>query len=59
MTLAGFPTSTARVIRYRRDQLRRLIAPRSVAIIGASDRKSRSAIARWKIRRIIMAPFIG
>ncbi|MBC7576867.1 MAG: acetate--CoA ligase family protein [Tardiphaga sp.] len=40
MTIADFATSTARVIPYRRDQLRRLIAPRSVAIIGASDRKS-------------------
>ncbi|MDB5617850.1 MAG: CoA-binding protein [Tardiphaga sp.] len=39
MTIADAPILAPRLTPYARDDLRRLIAPRSVAIVGASDRK--------------------
>jgi hypothetical protein len=39
ITATGAPNLAGRLTPYARDDLRRLIAPRSVAIVGASDRK--------------------
>ena len=39
MTATDAPNLSARLTPYARDDLRRLITPRSVAIVGASDRK--------------------
>ena len=39
MTPTNAPNLSARLTPYARDDLRRLITPRSVAIVGASDRK--------------------